>query len=167
MALENVVGRGKQSPKKMVTAPAVYTPTPAEMGNEEEVAQDAGGQCDAIAQACLETGLRFHFFHIHVRSPNFVGLHAFYGEIYESLYGWFDRFAERARAEGEAAADFAPRIPVPGGDCLTEASRQIQFLGAMTAEARASQSETAQAMIDELQEYLGKIAWQVDAQLNP
>jgi DNA-binding ferritin-like protein len=119
--------------------------------------------CELIAHACLDASLRFHFMHVHVESPQFIGLHAFYGDAYEALEGWYDRFAERARAEGETARAFSADITVPKGDCLSAAHKLVQTILEEVESYRAKEDTTTQAMLDELIEYLGKLAWQIEA----
>lgn len=117
--------------------------------------------CEILAHDCLQAGIQFRMFHIHVESPNFVGLHAFYGGVYEALEGWFDRFAERARAEQEEPKPAQIMADVPSGDCLDDAAAVIDNLEKSASDLRKQEDTTTQAMIDELMEYLGKVRWQI------
>jgi DNA-binding ferritin-like protein len=98
-----------------------------------------------------------------VRSPNFVGLHDFYGEAYAELDNWYDRFAERARAEEEKAEAIDLAWSVPKGDCIGEAKEALESLDAEASDERGEADDTTAAMIDELREYLGKLLWQLKA----
>lgn len=117
--------------------------------------------CEIIAHDCLQAATNFRMFHIHVESPNFIGLHAFYGDAYDALDGWFDRFAERARAEQEDGKPIQIMADVPSGDCIEDAMSVIENLEKSAADMRKQEDETTQAMVDELLEYLGKLRWQL------
>jgi starvation-inducible DNA-binding protein len=44
--------------------------------------------------------LKTHYFHWNVEGPNFPQYHAFFGDLYEEVYGSVDIFAEQIRALG-------------------------------------------------------------------
>lgn len=44
--------------------------------------------------------LKAHYFHWNVEGPNFPQYHAFFGDLYEEVYGSVDQFAEEIRALG-------------------------------------------------------------------
>ena len=60
---------------------------------------------------------RAHSAHWNVEGPSFPQLHAFFGDIYEDVFGSIDRFAEAIRQHGEMA-------PVDLGELLTLAPEQ-------------------------------------------
>ena len=119
--------------------------------------------CEALAHACQGAGIRLHQCHLMVKSPNFVGLHDFYGEAYAELDNWYDRFAERARAEGEKAEAIDVAWSVPKGDCIDEAKEVLAALDSEAKDEREGADDTTAAMIDELREYMGKLTWQLGA----
>jgi DNA-binding ferritin-like protein len=121
--------------------------------------------CSKLANACLDTTVKTHFAHIKVVSANFVGLHAFYGGVYEATHDMFDRFSERARANDEPIEAFTCSVPATkdDGDFIAEVRADLDALRALFTNTREKEDTTTQAMIDEALEQIEKFIWQLDA----
>jgi DNA-binding ferritin-like protein len=119
--------------------------------------------CQLLADEILDAAVNMRQCHVHVTGTFFFALHEFYGKVYESLDGWYDRFAERARAEGEKAEPFSLQITVPRGDCTEAALDILESLRAALETTRSREDPTTAAMCDELAEALDKFLWMLKA----
>ena len=81
-----------------------------------------------LATICASQKLWFHVAHLNVTGPQFGPLHKQYGDIYEMFDGWFDKFAERARACGERfdPSDIEVGGPIKSGDFLQLATGKLK-----------------------------------------
>jgi len=118
--------------------------------------------CEDLSHGFLNAAITARLAHIRVKSVHFVGLHAFYKDVYESMEGWFDRFAERARAEEEKVEAFVfDSDLLVKGDQIHDVSATLVSLVDDCKAARAKEGATTQSMIDEALEDLEKFLWQL------
>ena len=80
--------------------------------------------CSKLSNTLLDASVSVHRCHLFVTGRDFLALHGFYGDIYEALDGWYDRFAERALADGERNKfkAFDVKVTVPSGTCTTQST---------------------------------------------
>lgn len=121
--------------------------------------------CHNLADTLLTASVTAHRCHLFVTGENFLALHAFYGDIYEALDGWYDRFAERALAEGERSKfnEFSVRAEIPDGDCIERVCLLLAKVKDAAENLYSKEDPTTKAMIDELVEYIDKVLWQLES----
>ena len=98
----------------------------------------------------LSVAISTHINHIEVVSPQFVSLHCLYGTIYNRCYEWFDRFAERAMACGEAMPTFKYEQVAPKSkDRIIDVYSDLTVLKTALTKYRIEDDVIGKAMIDE------------------
>lgn len=117
--------------------------------------------CEHLSQTFLDAAIKARFAHVRVKSKHFVGLHAFYKGVYESMEGWFDRFAERARAEEEKTEEFNYDSIAVEGDQIAHITEILTGVKDEVIYVRKKEDPTTQAICDEALEDIEKFLWQL------
>ena len=121
--------------------------------------------CHALSTELLTASVQVHRNHLFVTGANFWALHAFYGDLYDALDGWYDRFAERGLADGERSQfkPFTLKVDVPSGNCVDSTCGTLSNVKDMAESIYEDEDPTSKAMIDELVEFLDKMCWQLES----